>query len=69
MSPACGGRSGLTSTHSASCVFVRADAMTMCPGTGLLSHVIEPGAMAGSCRWGERTRGLATLAGLMMARA
>jgi hypothetical protein len=35
--------------------------MTICPGTGLLSHVIEPGAMAGSCRWGERTRGLATL--------
>jgi hypothetical protein len=29
---------------------VVADAMTMCPGTGLLIHVIERGLMAGSCR-------------------
>src|SRR6266571_3170434 len=29
---------------------VLADAMTMCPGTGLLSHVIERGLVAGSCR-------------------
>ena len=29
---------------------VRAAAMTMCPGPGLLSHVIERGAGAGSCR-------------------
>jgi hypothetical protein len=35
--------------------------MTMCPGTGLLSQKIERGAGAGSCRRGERTRGLATL--------
>ena len=40
---------------------VRAAAMTMCPGTGLLSQKIERGAGAGSCRRGERTRGLATL--------
>jgi len=30
-------------------------------GTGLLSHVIERGAGAGSCRKSELTRGLATL--------
>ena len=30
-------------------------------GTGLLSHVIERGLSACSCRWGERARGLATL--------
>jgi len=40
---------------------VRAAAMTMCPGPGLLSHEIERGAGAGSCRKGELTRGLATL--------
>ena len=39
---------------------VRAAAMTICPGTGLLSQMIERGAGAGSCRWGERARGLAT---------
>jgi len=39
---------------------VRAGAMTMRPGTGLLSHVIERGLAAGSCRWSERARGLAT---------
>jgi len=42
-------------------VKVRAAAMTMCPGSGLLSHVIERGAGAGSCRRSELTRGLATL--------
>jgi hypothetical protein len=35
--------------------------MTMCPGTGLLSQMIERGAGAGSCRKSELTRGLATL--------
>jgi len=35
--------------------------MTMCPGTGLLSHVIECGLMAGSCRKSERARSLVTL--------
>ena len=40
---------------------VRAAAMTMCPGTGLLSQMIERGAGAGSCRMGERARGLVTL--------
>ena len=40
---------------------VRAAAMTMCPGTGLLSQMIERGAGAGSCRRSERARGLATL--------
>jgi hypothetical protein len=35
--------------------------MTMCPGPGLLSHVIERGLLACSCRNSERTRGLATL--------
>ena len=29
---------------------VRAAAMTMCPGTGLLSQMIERGLAAGSCR-------------------
>jgi hypothetical protein len=33
----------------------------MCPGTGLLSHVIECGLMAGSCRKSERARSLVTL--------
>ena len=37
---------------------VRAAAMTMCPGPGLLSHVIECGLAACSCRMDERTRGL-----------
>jgi hypothetical protein len=37
------------------------DAMTMCPGTGLLSQMIERGLVAGSCRMGERARGLVTL--------
>ena len=36
----------------------------MCPGTGLLSQMIERGLVAGSCRWGERARGLATPPGL-----
>ncbi len=35
--------------------------MTMCPGTGLLSQMIERGLVAGSCRRGERARGLVTL--------
>ena len=35
--------------------------MTMCPGTGLLSQMIERGAGAGSCRKSELTRGLVTL--------
>jgi hypothetical protein len=35
--------------------------MTMCSGTGLLSHVIERGLVAGSCRSSERARGLAAL--------
>jgi len=39
---------------------VLAGAMTMCPGTGLLSHEIERGLVAGSCRRGERARGLVT---------
>ena len=38
-----------------------AGAMTMCPGTGLLSQMIELGVVAGSCRMGERARGLVTL--------
>ena len=38
-----------------------AAAMTMCPGTGLLSQKIERGAGAGSCRKSELTRGLVTL--------
>jgi hypothetical protein len=29
---------------------VQAGAMTMCPGTGLLSQMIERGMVAGSCR-------------------
>jgi hypothetical protein len=41
-----------------SCV---ADAMTMCPGTGLLSQMIERGGEPASCRWNERARGLVTL--------
>ena len=40
---------------------VRAAAMTICPGTGLLSQKIELGAGAGSCRRSERARGLVTL--------
>jgi len=32
--------------------------MTMCPGTGLLSQMIERGLAAGSCRKSERARGL-----------
>jgi len=43
---------------------ILADAMTICPGTGLLSHVIERGLAAGSCRVGERARSLATPPGL-----
>ena len=42
MSPVRGGRSGLTSTHSVGPPEV-AGAMTMCPGTGLLSQKIERG--------------------------
>ena len=38
-----------------------AAAMTMCPGTGLLSQMIERGAGAGSCRKSELIRGLVTL--------
>jgi hypothetical protein len=38
-----------------------AAAMTMCPGTGLLSQMIERGAGAGSCRKSELTRGLVIL--------
>ena len=45
---------------------VRAAAMTMCPGTGLLSQMIERGLAAGSCRMGERARGLVTLPGLQV---
>jgi hypothetical protein len=40
---------------------VRAAAMTMFPGTGLLSQMIERGAGAGSCRESELARGLVTL--------
>jgi len=36
---------------------VLAGAMAMCPGTGLLSQMIERGLVAGSCRRGERARG------------
>jgi hypothetical protein len=32
------------------------DTMTMCPGTGLLSQMIERGLVAGSCRVGELAR-------------
>jgi len=58
--PGAGGRSGLTSTHPAPRLRAGGchDHMS---GTGLLSHVIERGAGAGSCRRGELTRGLATL--------
>jgi hypothetical protein len=42
-------------------VSVAAGAMTMCPGTGLLSQKIERGLVAGSCRRSERARGLVTL--------
>ena len=45
-SPACGRRSGLASTHPAPRQVSQAGAMTMCPGTGLLSHV-SPGIPAG----------------------
>src|SRR5207248_8510410 len=58
--PGAGWRSGLASTHPAP-PGVRAAAMTMCPGTGLLSQKIERGLAAGSCRRGERTRDLAAL--------
>jgi hypothetical protein len=54
--PALGMRSGLASTHPAPRRQMRAAAMTMCPGPGLLSHVIERGLLACSCRMGERTR-------------
>ena len=50
-----GRRSGLASTHSAA-RRVQAGAMIMCPGTGLLSQMIERGLVAGSCRWSERAR-------------
>jgi hypothetical protein len=55
--PARGMRSGLAAPirRRAS---VRAAAMTMYPGPGLLSHEIERGASASSCRKSERTRGL-----------
>jgi hypothetical protein len=47
--PGCGGRSGLTSTHPAP--RLRAGGChDHVSGTGLLSHVIERGAGAGSCR-------------------
>jgi hypothetical protein len=39
----------------------RRGAMTMCPGTGLLSQMIERGRWAGSCRRSELARGLVTL--------
>ena len=47
--PGVAGRRGLASTHSASGRRA-AGAMTMCPGTGLLSQMIERGLAAGSCR-------------------
>jgi len=55
--PACGWRSGLTSTHPAPsrCAGGCHDHVS---GTGLLSHVIERGGGAGSCRRSELTRGL-----------
>ena len=58
--PGAGWRSGLTSTHPAprQCAGGCHDHVS---GTGLLSHVIERGAGAGSCRRSELTRGLATL--------
>jgi hypothetical protein len=58
--PVRGRRSGLTSTHPAprQCAGGCHDHVS---GTGLLSHVIERGATAGSCRRSELTRGLATL--------
>ena len=46
--PGVGWRSGLASTHPAP--RQQAGAMTMCPGTGLLSQMIERGLAAGSCR-------------------
>ena len=36
--------------HPSGAAGVRAAAMTMCPGPGLLSQMIERGAGAGSCR-------------------
>ena len=35
--------------------------MTMCPGTGLLSQMIELGLVAGPCRMGELARSVVTL--------
>jgi len=57
--PVRSGRSGLTSTHSAPPS--TGGCHDHVSGTGLLSHVIERGAGAGSCRRSELTRGLATL--------
>ena len=58
--PVCGRRSGLTSTHPAP--RQRAGGChDHVSGTGLLSHEIEHGLAAGSCRRYELTRGLATL--------
>jgi hypothetical protein len=45
--------------------------MTICPGTGLLSQMIERGLVAGSCRVGELARGVVTLpvcAGILVVR-
>ena len=58
--PVRGWRSGLTSTHPAPRQYA-GGCHDHVSGTGLLSHVIERGAGAGSCRKSELTRGLATL--------
>ena len=48
--------------HPSGAAPVRAAAITMCPGTGLLSQNIERGPWRpGSCRRSERARSLATL--------
>jgi len=54
--PVRGWRSGLASTHPAPPV--AGGCHDHVSGTGLLSQMIERGAGAGSCRMGERARGL-----------
>jgi len=47
--------------HPFGAALVRGGCHDHVSGTGLLSQMIERGAGAGSCRMGERARGLATL--------
>ena len=51
---------GVVSPAPSGAADVRAAAMTMCPGTGLLSQITARRG-AGSCRKSELTRGLVTL--------